>query len=204
MRRSASPATTQVFAARYALPWLMAAIFLAVVILALPEPAIAYVDPPGYLLPWTAEQLKIVIQGWMTGTHNTNNSRYAYDFGLSANTPVRASRAGTVAWTKDWETGCSDVDPNRVGNGIVINHTDGTATLYMHLAPTQNGLPYGVIVANGNHVHQGAVIGRSGNTGYVIPCNNGTSGYHLHFNHQAQGGQPWATSQAVYFEEYPG
>ncbi|MES4787389.1 MAG: hypothetical protein C4294_18065, partial [Nitrospiraceae bacterium] len=122
------------------------------------------------------------------GSHTTTNSLYAYDFNLNVQgIPVRASRSGTVAWIKDTVTTCFD-NPNVTGNGVVINHADGTATLYMHLAPKQNGLPYGVVVANGNRVHQGAFIGRSGNTGYVRPC---PGGYHLHFNRQNQGGQPW-------------
>src|SRR5512142_934609 len=120
MRRSVDRASTPVFAARHALPWLIAAIVLFVVILALPEPATAYVDPPGYLLPWTAEQWQTVTQGWNTGSHTTTNSYYAYDFGLSANTPVRAARSGTVAWIKDTETTCSD-NQFATGNGVVIN-----------------------------------------------------------------------------------
>src|SRR5207247_3974740 len=101
-------------------------------------------------------------------------------------------------------TGCVN-DQNATGNRIVINHSDGSATFYMHLAPKQNGLPWGVVVITDNQVIQGALIGRSGNTGYVQPCNpDGTGGYHLHFNRQNQGGTPWTTSQPVYFEEYPG
>lgn len=166
---------------------------MAVLLLAAPQQSAA-ADPPGYLLPWTGEVSYPVTQGWNTGSHNNNSTRYAYDFGLPNNTPVRASRAGTVAWRKTDVTQCYDV-PGTLGNGVIINHSDGTATLYYHLAPPPNG-----VIATTGRVYQGALIGRSGNTGYVIPC---PGGYHLHFNRQSQGGAPWATSQQVYFEEYP-
>lgn len=171
------------------------AMAMATLLVTMPKSLLA-VDPPGYLLPWTAEVTYSVTQGWNTGSHTGANHRYAYDFGLPQNTPVRAARAGMVAWVKTISTGCTN-DQSATGNGVVIHHGDGTATLYMHLAPA----PDGVVVAVGNRVHQGALLGRSGNTGYVIPC---PGGYHLHFNRQNQGGQPWTTSQPVYFEEYPG
>ena len=40
-------------------------------------------DPVDYLLPWTAEQIQTVTQGWQTGSHTGSNHQYAYDFSLS-------------------------------------------------------------------------------------------------------------------------
>lgn len=95
-------------------------------------------------------------------------------------------------------TGCSN-NSQTTGNGVIINHDDGYATLYMHLAPNS------VFVEIGNRVRQGAVIGLSGDTGYTVPCINGDGYDHLHFSKQNQnlGPSPWTTTQPVYFAEYP-
>lgn len=70
----------------------------------------------------------------------------------------------------------------------MVNHNDGTATLYLHLKT--------VSVANGTFVDRGKPIGTAGKTGWTA-CTP-----HLHFQRQAQG--IWFTqSQTIYFEEYP-
>jgi hypothetical protein len=76
-------------------------------------------------------------------------------------------------------------------NYVIIDHSDGTATQYLHLRNN------GVFVAVGQSIYQGAAIGISGDTGYT------SCGAHPHFQRQNQGAV-FGASQSVYFEEYPG
>jgi murein DD-endopeptidase MepM/ murein hydrolase activator NlpD len=79
------------------------------------------------------------------------------DIVVDLGTPVRAAAAGRVA----------DLGYNaNYGNYIILSHGDGLQTLYGHLS--------GFTVTIGQTVAQGAVIGKSGNTGY-------STGPHLHF-----------------------
>lgn len=64
------------------------------------------------------------------------------------------------------------------GQYIVIEHSDGSATKYMHLS--------GVDVASGTHVTKGQVIGQSGGT-KGTPGAGGSTGPHLHFEYSPTG-----------------
>lgn len=88
------------------------------------------------------------------------HGRNGVDIGASIGTPVRASAQGTVILAKigGYNGG--------YGNYIVIQHPNGTQTLYGHLST--------VYVNQGQVVEQGATIGAVGNTGR-------SSGPHLHF-----------------------
>jgi len=100
------------------------------------------------------------------GLHAVN----AVDFGAPVGTSVRAAAAGTVIIAKN--TGYN----GGFGKYVVINHSDGTQTLYAHMSA--------VTISVGATVSQGQVIGRSGNTGR-------STGPHLHFEvHGAT--NPWA------------
>lgn len=90
------------------------------------------------------------------GIHGYNG----VDLGAGVGTPVRASAAGTVIVSKSggWNGG--------YGSYIVIDHPNGTQTLYAHLSKN--------IVWSGQSVVQGQVIGNVGNTGR-------STGAHLHF-----------------------
>jgi murein DD-endopeptidase MepM/ murein hydrolase activator NlpD len=79
------------------------------------------------------------------------------DLGAYANTPVKASKAGTVIFA-GWLSG--------YGNVVKIDHSNNYTTLYAHL----NSFKAKV----GDKVNQGDVIALSGNTGL------GTAA-HLHF-----------------------
>ena len=85
------------------------------------------------------------------GMHN------GVDFAAYLNTPIYASKSGTVT-TSDhhyiW------------GNYVVINHGDGSSTLYAHMETRAANV--------GDYVTQGQTIGYVGTTGW-------SSGYHLHF-----------------------
>lgn len=70
------------------------------------------------------------------------------------------------------------------GEYIIINHYDGTMTLYGHMKPGSR------TVSKGDIVKQGQVIGIVGNTGNCLPrptASNPTAGTHLHFEVRVNG-----------------
>lgn len=79
------------------------------------------------------------------------------DFGAPANAPVYAAAEGTVA--------SADTDSSH-GNNIIINHTNGYKTWYMHLNEFK--------VKKGDAVKKGQEIGLVGSTGR-------STGAHLHY-----------------------
>lgn len=90
------------------------------------------------------------------GIHGFN----AVDLAAPIGTPILASAAGDVIVAKEggWNAG--------YGNYVVIEHSNGSETLYAHQSR--------VIVAQGEHVVQGQVIGYVGETGHA-------TGPHVHF-----------------------
>lgn len=90
------------------------------------------------------------------GLHGYNG----IDLGAREGTPIVASASGEVIISRSygWNGG--------YGQYIVIQHDNGTQTLYSHLSEN--------LVYEGYHVAQGQVIGLSGNTGK-------STGPHLHF-----------------------
>ena len=92
------------------------------------------------------------------GPHGYNGN--SLDFGAPIGTPVRAAASGTVIVSKGdgWNGG--------YGSYVVLDHPNGTQTLYSHLS--QNN------VSLGQYVTQGATLGLVGSTGR-------STGPHLHF-----------------------
>jgi murein DD-endopeptidase MepM/ murein hydrolase activator NlpD len=91
------------------------------------------------------------------GLHGYN----AVDIGAPKNTPILAAAEGTVIIARDngaWNGG--------YGNYVVIQHPNGTQTLYAHATS--------LVVSVGDHVTQGQTIALVGRTGEA-------TGYHLHF-----------------------
>lgn len=90
------------------------------------------------------------------GIHGYN----AVDLGASVGTPVRAAAAGKVILSRagGWNGG--------YGSYIVIDHGNGTQTLYAHLSANS--------VGTNEYVAQGQTIGAVGSTGR-------STGPHLHF-----------------------
>ena len=144
----------------------------------------------GYRLPWQYCHWQKVLQGWgESPSHNNTQMWYAYDFSHSEGTPVRAARAGTVRFVQRGRTQCGGYEYRNDANYVTIEHSDGTATLYLHLRD--------VYVSVGQWISQGQTIGTAGRTGWTY-CNP-----HLHFQRQDVGA--WITnSKPVYFDEYPG
>jgi murein DD-endopeptidase MepM/ murein hydrolase activator NlpD len=87
------------------------------------------------------------------------------DIAAPRGTPVRAAADGTVLYA-GWYGG--------YGKLVVLDHGQGTSTLYGHLSQ--------ILVTSGQRVARGQLIGRVGSTGY-------STGPHLHFEIR-QNGRP--------------
>ena len=92
------------------------------------------------------------------GEKITSSFHTGIDYGCPFGTNILASGEGTVMFAA-WDT-------TGYGNVVIIRHTLIASTLYAHLSD--------VSVKVGQYVHQGELIGHSGNTG-------NSTGPHLHF-----------------------
>jgi murein DD-endopeptidase MepM/ murein hydrolase activator NlpD len=131
-----------------------------------------------YKLPYPAGVTYQVTQGNGGSFSHTNLYNFhAYDFGMAQGNQVVAARGGTVKslYEGSNEGGCTSYYQNnwyKFTNYVVIDHGDGTSSLYAHLKFNS------VVVNVGEKVSQGQKIAESGATGHV--CNA-----HLHFSVQA-------------------
>ena len=91
------------------------------------------------------------------------NPHSGADFSAVTGTPALATAKGTVALAEEHFFG---------GNSVFIDHGDGLISMYMHLSE--------ILVAAGDPVEEGAMIGKVGATGRV-------SGPHLHFGFRWRG-----------------
>lgn len=131
--------------------------------------------PPGYVLPWAGGEIHGVTQGEETTFTHNGLAAYAFDFDLNYDTVV-AARSGKVlmVYAGSNSGGCSRYYSNST-NYVVIDHGDGTAGLYMHLAYNS------VNVKPGDLVEQGQPIAVSGETGVTCSDDGRDPGPHLHF-----------------------
>ncbi len=92
---------------------------------------------------------------------------YAFDAGVSLNTPVLAAASGYASFHNE----CS-----ACGNAIHIDHGNGYQTRYYHLQPDQL-----IVNVTGKKVQvsSGQQIGKTGYSGNVVPF--GKHGSHIHF-----------------------
>jgi len=125
-----------------------------------------------YLLPLPGGTHVLVTQG--NGGGHTGWEKYAWDFavfGSGAEFPIVAARGGTVIGLEaEYTTAqhCLNSSCWTLANYVLIDHGDGTAGLYMHLAENS------VKVVLGQQVTQGESLGDADNTGW-------STGNHLHF-----------------------
>lgn len=120
-------------------------------------------------LPFEETTERMVKQGNGGAFSHRGRAEFAWDFDLPEGTPVLAAADGVVAEAVDlYHDGGPDPALEERDNFVTLDHGGALFSHYGHLAPG------GVLVHDGEHVHRGQVIGRSGNTGY-------TSGPHLHF-----------------------
>jgi murein DD-endopeptidase MepM/ murein hydrolase activator NlpD len=122
-----------------------------------------------YLLPFRAGTRYLCIQGVGGPFSHTGPQTHAFDFRMPVGTPVLAARRGlVVAVREDSTVGGMARRHAEEGNFVAILHEDGTRAVYLHL------MPGGALVERGQHVAQGQVIARSGDTGWSATP-------HLHF-----------------------
>ncbi|MBV7268494.1 M23 family metallopeptidase [Winogradskyella luteola] len=122
-----------------------------------------------YTLPFSKGKKYKVTQSFNgKKSHNSIKSKYAIDFNLKIGDTVCAARGGIVVKTISHFKKSGGKDYIRKANKIVLMHSDGTYSNYVHLDFN------GVMVNEGDIVKAGEAIGISGNTGY-------SGGPHLHF-----------------------
>jgi murein DD-endopeptidase MepM/ murein hydrolase activator NlpD len=119
-----------------------------------------------YKLPWPAGISWFCVQSNRGIVSHRGFEQFAFDFKMPEGSEVCAARAGLVTAVDVSHDGRGIAAPN---NRIVIEHTDATRGVYLHL---QKG---GSLVAVGDRVAQGQRIGRSGNVGRSMTP-------HLHFH----------------------
>ncbi len=120
----------------------------------------------GFICPLAGRTKSDITTGFY-GYKNHNGVDFARNSkGAVAGLPVLAAKSGTVSISKALKR--TDGSYKSYGEYIVINHGDGTLTLYAHMQAGSRK------VQKGDYVSQGQVIGNVGSTG-------NSSGPHLHF-----------------------
>ena len=130
-----------------------------------------------YTLPFqVGKRYKIVQTFGGRFSHNKIHSKYALDIGTQVGDTITAARSGTVFFIKE---NSKEHCPTRKcvdkANKILVIHDDGTIANYVHLDYN------GALVAVGDKVIVGQIIGISGMTGF-------TTTPHLHFVVHKSGG----------------
>jgi murein DD-endopeptidase MepM/ murein hydrolase activator NlpD len=149
---------------------------------------------PGFMLPFACNKTVTVTQGNNSPYSHNGKGAYAFDFGLGLDTPLHAMNAGTVALVKN------DVKPGNPcysgggqecanqANYVLLDHGDGTGTLYLHLNEAK--------VTKGQKVARGDLIALSGGTGW-------STGPHAHVQRQQLCGSYWCQSVPLAFLDVP-
>lgn len=119
--------------------------------------------PPTYIKPVYCNKITSAFGNRFHPITGVWSFHTGVDYGVTTNTPVRASSSGTVV-RASWNGG--------YGYCVDIRHADGSLTRYAHLNS--------FAVAYGQTVRQGQVIAYSGNTG-------NSTGPHLHFELHLRG-----------------
>lgn len=129
-------------------------------------------DTP-YVLPYeTGTAYEVYASTEHYRASNGGVGLYAIDFIMPIGTKVLAARAGKVVSVREHFVDGNNVDLEE--NYVFIQHKDGSVARYFHLTHK------GALVAQGDEVKAGDIIGLSGNTGQ-------SGGPHLHFDVQACG-----------------
>lgn len=132
--------------------------------------SVATVSPGGYICPLSGRSKANITTGY--GSYSWGGTHTGVDFAIAGGTPVLAVKAGTVVISTALRY--ANGNYKSYGEYIVIDHHDGTMTLYGHMAPGSR------LVGEGAVVSQGQQIGSVGTTG-------NSTGYHLHFEVRING-----------------
>jgi len=124
----------------------------------------------GYISPLKGKTKRNITTGY--GSYSWGGNHTGVDWAIAQGTPIYAVKDGTVVTSTALRT--SSGKYRSYGEYIVINHHDGTMTLYAH------GNPGSRLVSAGQKVKQGQQIMSVGTTG-------NSSGYHLHFEVKVNG-----------------
>ena len=118
-----------------------------------------------YRLPWP-EGLSFMFTQVSDGritSHFTKATLHAVDIAMPEGIPVLAARAGIVEATEMHHGASPEEDPlSYEGNFVRVRHADGSAAIYAHLKH------HGVVVAPGEAVAPGRLLGHSGASGDVL------------------------------------
>lgn len=128
------------------------------------------VSPGGYISPLTGKSKASITTGY--GRYSWGGNHTGVDFATSGGTPIYAVKAGTVVTSTALKY--SNGKYKSYGEYVVIDHHDGTMTLYAHMQPGSR------TVSLNQSVYQGQQIGSVGQTGRA-------TGNHLHFEVRING-----------------
>ncbi len=135
-------------------------------------PLLLFALVPSLQAPWPCNENFVVSQGNNGGLSHSGFEQFAWDFDLDLGDPILAAAGGTIIRLRtDSTIGGCDSSFGNDANYVVIDHGDGSAGLYLHMAPHSSPLALGDVVQTGD------LIGRVGLTGWVC-------GDHLHFQVQ--------------------
>jgi len=118
-----------------------------------------------YRLPWPEGLSFMFTQapGGRITSHFTKATLNAVDIAMPEGVPVVAARSGVVEAVETTQGAGPEEDPlTYEGNFVRVRHDDGTAAIYAHLRHQ------GVVVAVGDAVSPGQLLGYSGATGDVL------------------------------------
>lgn len=125
---------------------------------------------PVFAYPWPRGKSFVVASGFHDSKAHRGVYAYAVDFLMSPGSQVCAARQGTVVAVESrYSRGGNDPALRDKANFVLIRHSDGSTSRYMHL---RKG---GVTVRAGQRVKAGDLIGHSGSVGW-------STGPHLHFD----------------------
>jgi hypothetical protein len=124
----------------------------------------------GYISPLSGKTKANITTGY--GSYSWGGNHTGVDFACASGTPIYAVKSGTVVTSTALRN--SSGNYKSYGEYIVIDHHDGTMTLYAHMYPGSR------LVSKDQNVSQGQQIGSVGTTG-------NSSGNHLHFEVRING-----------------
>lgn len=153
-----------------------------------PAKQLALVNEP-WRFPYVAKTRMYVTQGY-NGPYSHQGTK-ALDF-YSNEGMVVAAKSGIISQIEfggkhnEWcnsNTDCYNKGGIWRGNNVIINHSDGSSSYYLHLKP--ESLQAGI--TNGRYVEQGTSLAVQGSTGYTCNASCTAPYSHLHFQANKNG-----------------